>query len=138
MSPFFQLREGREVFKDACRVSVFFMCALIVITAVEPHLKRSEHDGLAKAMLAQTVKWLALSSQDKNASSGLQHATYAMAYLNAARHVASDTVLERLSGIDIHKLSRSIDMQQQARSNDLNKQCPKLRTKMPHGNGWLT
>ena len=124
--------------KDAIRVSVVFMCLVILIKALEPYMKKSDNDGLAKAMLAQTVKWLSHSLQDKNASTSLQHATYAMAYLNAARHVASDTVLERLSGLDIHKLNRSIDIQQQAKAKDLNKQCPKLRTKMPHGNGWLT
>ena len=133
-----QLREPNDLMKDSVRVSVAFMCLVVVIKAIEPHMKRSDNDGLAKAMLAQTVKWLSLSSQDKNASTSLQHATYAMAYLNAARHVASDTVLERLSGLDIHKLSRSIDVQQQAKAKDLNKQCPKLKTKMPHGNGWLT
>ena len=131
-------RSTTEVTRDVLLVTLGFVCLVTLIKGVEPYMTRSENDAIAKAMLTQTMKWLALSMQDSNACNSMQHATYASAYLSAARHVGSDTTLERLSGIDMHKLSRAIDTQQQTKVRELNKQCPKLRTRVPHGNGWLT
>jgi hypothetical protein len=132
------IRDPVDTLRDAVRVTAVVACAIVLTKAAEPHMKRSDNDGLAKAMLTQSVKWLSHSIQDNNTSTSLQNATYAVAYLNAARDVASDAVLERLSGLDIHRLSRSIGAQQNSKTKEMNKQCPRLRTKMPVGNGWLT
>ena len=91
---------------------------------------------LGRQLLDQSKQFYSLSVQDRKPMLSLEHATFALAYLNAARHVVHDAVLEQTSGVNIHALLRSITQQQQQASRELAKSCPKIKSK-PTQLSWL-
>lgn len=95
------------------------VAVVLLLCGVLEQQSQNKDAHVAKALIQQASKWYAISLQDKTPFHSLQHADYAMAYLNAARHVSNDTILERVSGIDVHKLFRSVDAQQKSAAKEL-------------------
>lgn len=124
-----QLCDAPEYKRDAIRVTIFFTVCIIVIKTIDPFFANTteRENSIAKNMLEQANQWLYVSLQDQNAQSKSQHISFASAYLHAARHVASDAILERLTGIDIHELQSAIETQQRSSSKEMVRQCPKLK-----------
>lgn len=93
------------------KVTAGFFVLILVLKVCD---QRDNSDGmkLARSLLDQSSKWYSISLQDKQAFFSFQHANYAIAYLNAARHIASDVMLERMSGTDIHKLYNKMEAHQ--------------------------
>ena len=89
-------------FQDVVLVTVICFIVLMIVSAIESLHKCSSH-STAKSLLSQSGKWYRMSAQDKDPIYALQHCDYAIAYFNAARHSASDAILEKGSGIDLHK-----------------------------------
>ena len=69
----------------------------------------------------------------------MQHSNYAIAYLNAARHISHDTVLEQKNSVDMHEVSKVIFRQQREALQKMLKIYPKIREKVkkPHSTGWI-
>ena len=82
---------------------------------------------IGKNLLEQANTWFNQSMQDENAQSKYQHISFAAAYLHAARHVLNDAKLQRLTGLDVHELQKTIDSQQKKVNHDILRQCPKLK-----------
>lgn len=111
------------------RVTIGLILVVMLVKAMDPYVGNTsdkEH-SIAKNLLEQADQWYLVSVQDTNSSSKYQHISYAAAYLHAARYVVNDAVLERLTGIDVHKLQSAIDTHQRATSADLLRQCPRLK-----------
>lgn len=121
---------------DTVKCTVAFMVVLLVISSVEQASKQL--GGIApKSFLSQSGKWYRISTQDKDPVYALQHCDYAIAYLNAARHGASDHVLEKGSGIDLHKYHNKLASHQMA----IMKQLPKMKGRSRSNTSqasWLT
>lgn len=100
----------RQYLFDALQATLGLFVIVFVIKCLEPNDGMGD-DSIAKSLIQQASKWHSMSLQDKQILYSLQHSNYAVAYLNAARHTCSDAVLERLSGMDIHKLYKAIDSQ---------------------------
>jgi len=49
----------------------------------------------ASDLLLQALKWHEASIQDQHPLFSVQHSNYAIAYLNAARHLCRDSILEQ-------------------------------------------
>lgn len=113
----------------ACAAAVLVGLLLVnrLLDAFAHSQTKESHIGVA--LLRQAHEWLATSQQDGTPMVALQHANFAMAYLNASRHVASDLVLEQHAHLDVHKLSRKIDARQKSALAALQKACPKLSRK---------
>ena len=84
---------------------------------------------LASQLTQQANKWHEMSMQDKKALASLEHAIFAIAYLNAARHISHDASIEQSTGISVHTLMRSIVARQQQAMREMGKQCPKMKSK---------
>ena len=55
------------------------------------------------------LQWKDIATQDSTMVLRLQHASMALAYLHAARHLVDDTRLEQQTGIDVQRLTRGIE-----------------------------
>lgn len=111
------------------------ICAVsLVLKLLEPVINSSpEHEqSTGKSMIEHAKQWYLMSAQDKNAQSKHEHISYASAYLNAARHILNDMRLERISGIDVHELQKSIDEMKNVTTREIFRQCPRLKQQMPH------
>ena len=92
----------KQYLVDVVQVTVAFLILLFVLCSLENISTHYTHQS-GKSLLSQSSKWYKISMQDKDLIYALQHCDYAVAYLNAARHISSDTILEKGSGIDLHK-----------------------------------
>ena len=116
---------------DVLKTTAGLLAVLVGVKLLEPvYTDDASANDLAKSFLYQAAKWHDVSSQSKNAVYSFQHANYAIAYLNAARHVADDKSLERLSGTDIHHLYKELDGQQKAAFKEMAKACPKSKLRL--------
>ena len=56
----------------------------------------------------------------------LQHANFAITYINAAKYLMDDTALEQCTGTNIFELSQSIEKRQKSLSAQIRKKCPHI------------
>ncbi len=129
--------DTRAYIIDALQVSaVCFIIATLLKIFEEKDIQDS---NIAKTLIEQSHKWHTISVQDKQLLYSMMHSNYAVAYLNAARHASNDTNLERLTGIDIHKLYKKIDDHQQKTTKEMfTKLHPKTKVKNIHAqSAWV-
>jgi hypothetical protein len=121
------------------KVLLGFIVLVILVKVVENTTLTPGTDSLCSDLLYQAVQWKDMCTQDKSAVFRLQHANYAMAYMNAARHIAKDDVLEQQNAVDVHKLLRKIKRQQESALKDVSLTCPGIKDKQtkPHTTGWV-
>lgn len=113
---------------DCIQVIAGFFIIAVLMKFVEQ--KSGGHDeNMASTFVDQANKWYSMSLQDKQSVYSMQHVDYAIAYLNAARHIASDTSLERSTGLDIHKVYRKVNEHQRKIVKELSS---KLNIKSKH------
>lgn len=137
-----RLRTGSDEMNAAICVGAV-MLVIVVFTKIA-HAKwsdssfSSDHIACAKALVAQAIEWHHFADQDDNPMFAVRHADYAVAYLNAARRLLPDDVLQRLTSIDIFETMVALEAHQQQRSRRLQKACPTIN---PNGNtstvSWL-
>lgn len=127
-----RLTDTKAYIVDSLQVTAGFLIIVVVIKLFEPH-ESTDTTIIARSLLNQASQWYSLSMQDKQPLYAMQHANYAVAYLNAARHTASDIILEQTSGLDIHKLYKSIDENHRQRMKETaGKLLPKTKLKGIH------
>ena len=123
---------------DSLYVTLGFLILLSLMKMMESTTHTSDV-SVAKILLEQAAKWYKISLQDTQNIYSMQHANYSVAYLNAARHIASDTTLERISGLDIHKLFKKIDEHQRSvMMKDFNTKPTKKIKNLPSQVAWLS
>lgn len=116
----------KDYMKDTINVSASVIAVLLLLKVFDTQTMRPE-SSIAKSLIEQAQKWYLLSRQDKVPLTSYQHINYAMAYLNGARHVSSDTKLEQVSGIDVHYLYKKIDELQRQVGKTLNQKQNTLK-----------
>lgn len=131
------VRENTKAyFIDSMKVTVIF--SIFVAFVKMCSYKIQSKDGhIAKSLLEQAYKWNSISEQDQQPLYSLQHSNYAIAYLNAARHTSDDTTLERMSGLDIHKLYKKIDENNKTHLKALNQKTVKHK-KIQNQPSWIS
>ena len=92
-----------------------------------------------KQLVQEAARWSTVSEQDSNALLRVMHATYAMAYVNAARSLAEDNDLQRVTGVHVEELHAHVQTAQQASIQKIGSVCPEV---VPEGvqvlyTGWL-
>ena len=92
-----------------------------------------------KALLTVAARWSAAAAQDSSPMLKVLDATYAVAYVNAARSLADDKELERVSGVRVPELQSQVQAAQTAAIQAVAKLCPSV---VPDGaqvlyTGWL-
>ncbi len=122
--------------------TLYVTLGCLVFLSLMKMMEGSSHTSdasIAKVLLEQAAKWYKISLQDNQNLYSMQHANYSVAYLNAARHIASDTTLERLSGLDIHKLFKKIDDHQRSvMMKDFSNKPSKKIKNLPSQVAWLS
>ena len=119
------------------QITSLFIAFCLLLKFIEPTFDNGKlEQEIAKSLMEQTIKWYKLIEQDTNTVVIYQHSNYASAYLNAARHVLNDQALERICGVNIHKLYRTIDNHQRSSSKDLTKNIPKAKHASSNVKSW--
>ena len=79
------------------------------------------------ACVEQALNWRRLAEQDGEPLVRYQHAVQAMAFLNVARSLASDEVIEQISHVDVRALARGLEQSIQATERELDKSSKQRR-----------
>lgn len=107
--------------------------SLIVLTILSKVLNDSPNSLNTQSgveLLSQAFHWKKIASQDSQPFLKLQHLIYASAYVDAARRIAKDSELEKVTGTNLLKLKKLLEQQSQTIIDSLNSKCSKLRGKM--------
>ena len=133
-------RDPSELYSDALRVTITVMVLTILCKASEPVvgvLAQADTAQSARTFADHAQHYLQMATQDKQVQAKMQHIYTASVYLQTARHMANDAVLERLTGYDIHHMQTSIETLQGAVNRDFAKQCPKTLPLVKKRASWM-
>ena len=89
-------------------ISTVSLVTIIILCKLCEAKDTPSDPDISKSLLEQSYKWYLLSEQDTDNMTTFKHCNFAVAYLNAARHSASDTELERSTKINVHKYSKKL------------------------------
>lgn len=84
----------------------------LVIASVVTQIHPQSDNALVEAaadLVQRAMQWRETAVQDTDPALRLQHAASALAYMQAARSLARDGSIERRLGIDVARLSRSME-----------------------------
>lgn len=124
----------RDYKKNAIVGTVVLILALLLCKAVTPLVAGSMPNAqaeTAKTLIEDCNLSFAASLQDANPHHQLQNLSVATAYLSAARRMTSDMQLERMTGIDIHRLYTSLESSKREARKAIEQNCPNLASRAP-------
>ena len=121
-------------------LAAFIVAMALWAMASSKRSKNALDDRAIKDLVKSASQWTARSAQDSNALIALMNANYAMAYMNMARSVGSDTDIERVTGAAVDELLRDVESTQASAVQRLTVMCPSVA---PAGlaaahSGWLS
>lgn len=106
---------------------VAFIVVIIIWAIVFNKKNKNALDERAlKDLIKSASQWNVRSNQDSNSMISLMNANYAMAYLNVARSVGSDTDIERYTGAAVDELLKDIETSQSSAIQKLTMACPTM------------
>ena len=91
--------------------AILVVVSVIAKVIYEDARATSSTTAAATELLHRALQWREYATQDRHAGLRLQHAAMAVAMLEAARSIAKERDLERATGMDVSRLSRSLDAQ---------------------------
>lgn len=94
------------MFSHAVYTTVILAVGSVVSKAI---FDTREDVSVARELLRQAIHWQDVSLQDTDGILRMQHATRALALLDASRIVASDGDLERCSGIKVSRMAKDLE-----------------------------
>lgn len=100
-------RDASEYQLDAMRATIAVLIFACVVKSI-PH-GGGGSDRIARALVSNGERYHGLAQQDQLPSIRLQHAAMAVANLQTARQLFSDSSIERSTGIDVHALTKRTD-----------------------------
>jgi hypothetical protein len=121
---------------DTVKWTLSFILFILILSALE-NVPKSNDQLLASSLLFQSGKWYRMCTQNQEVIYALQQCDYAIAYLNAARHAAPDSFLEKTNKTDLHKYHNKLLSHQTNLLKKINpKQISKRKTSPQPS--WLT
>lgn len=107
-------------------VSVVSFIVVICMLAKSIGTSPTEQDNNPKGreLLDQSIEWLRISEGTNVPLFAYRHTVFSLAYLNAARLVCPDSILQR-NGTDVHKLSNRLETRLAHLSKKISKSCTK-------------
>ena len=109
-----------------CGAVVAMVVALALLSLHANPSRAALRSGALSSLMRQSARYSVLADQDSNALISMLHATYSLAYCNAARKLASDQTLRRLTHIDASELANAADAKQQRALAHINQGCPDM------------
>lgn len=121
-------------------VVVVILLVLLSKWAVKASGSTKEFNDAIQRLVSQSSQWGMAASQDSSILLRLMHANYAIAYLRAAKLLASEQDIKKITSIDVYELQRALEDQQQNEVARLADTCPALKseTSMTVGAGMIT
>ena len=118
-------------------------CLVLFVMWILAYLKSGDSTDtskIVKQLVQSSAQWNTTSLQDSNAILSLMHANYAVSYMNVARTLASDDLIEKWTHARLDELVKTYQETQSKAVSSLNQMCP---TTMPPGlaavyTGWIT
>lgn len=101
---------------------VAFVVALSFVARGIQSSPATDASPRGRELLAQSVEWLRIADGTSVPLFAYRHTVFAMAYLNAARHMCPDEELQR-GGTDIYRLANRLETRMLALSKKVGKVC---------------
>lgn len=130
--------------KGSTGVVAVVVVVLVVVVGVialvfSPGKAASLDNGAVSVLVRGSTRWATLALQDSNPVVALMHACYGMAYLRAARRLASDAELERVHMVDPRALEKTLEDLERTMLAKLNAAAPGIlpQNETAIQSGWL-
>lgn len=128
-------REDTKLYlMDTVYVTLVIILIIFALSTLE-NITGQTTNSTGTSILLQSAKWYKICHQDKDPLYALQHCDYAIAYFNAARHISNDVILEKGSGINMHKFHNRLLSYQLQLLKQLSKKSSKHVTSQA---SWVT
>tara|TARA_B100001123_G_C14962947_1_gene888429 strand:- start:9 stop:389 length:381 start_codon:yes stop_codon:yes gene_type:complete len=99
-----------------------FICAFYLFNTSNNNSKLLQEK--IKTLVRQASRWSTAAKQDNNSMIAVLHANYGAGYLWALKDIATDTQIEKATGIDIVKFEKEIVAIQDEATMKMAKLCP--------------
>ena len=97
-----------------------------------PEHKPKVPASVIKTLVRQAARWITAARQDENSMIAVIHAYYGAGYLWALRDIASDTEIEKASGINWKRFKNEILETQDIVTKKMARLCPKWAPKQTY------
>lgn len=87
-------------------------------------------------LVKSAAQWNARALQDTNPVIGLMNANYAVAYLNVARSLGSDSDVEKKGRVSVDQMSKELEATQSKFMHSLTDACPSIVPAGHAATGW--
>jgi hypothetical protein len=104
----------------------FIIVIIVWLITSSKRNKNALDERALRDLIKSASQWNVRSNQDSNTMISLMNANYAMAYLNVARSVGSDTDIEKHTGAAVDELLKDIENSQSSAIQKLTLACPSL------------
>lgn len=100
---------------------------------------RSPPQENVRELVQQASRWQAMAVQDQNPALGLMHASFAVAYANAARVFMTDEDIRNVVGINVQEFYMDLEKTQRAAFQSVSQRCPDAQPGNDYAvvTGWL-
>lgn len=86
-----------------------------------PHFKK-----VLQNLIQQSTRWSTVAGQDQNPVVALMHVNYALGFIKAARRLASDSDIAKITGSNVTELHYIMENQQADLISIISEKCPEL------------
>ena len=118
------------VWSGSVVASIIGLAIITKIINMKPQISHSsEIINTIKNLINQSISWHKQSQQDSDPLFAFKHSNYAMSYINAARDIVSDSMIQKTTGIDVHETLKLLEGYQQSLSKRITKSCPIVNPK---------
>ena len=101
-------RDPDEYRTDAIRVTLAILFLTIVVRYIESNIT-SNDAVVCKVLVQNAERYNSMATQDLNSVVRLRHSAMAVANLQAARQLFNDSVIENVTGLDVHLTSQRME-----------------------------
>lgn len=118
--------------------NIIYAFGIVLITVIVSVLNKQVYTQEAKVsystdvisqannLIGESSRWHTTAMQDTNPALALMHATYAVAYLNAARTLVDDGQMMQTSGVHMPEMALVTSTAQQNAFKALTQMCPNI------------
>ena len=86
----------------------------------------SHYKKLLQNLIQQSTRWSSVAAQDQNPVVALMHVNYAIGFLKAARRLAPDSDIAKITGSNVMELHYIMESQQADLISRISEKCPDL------------
>jgi hypothetical protein len=102
--------------------------ALALLSKSITNPKQSKHvRKVLRKMIRNASTWNTIAQQDQNPLIAITHSNYALAFARTARMLASDSAIEKTTGINIGELVSFLEDSQQKLMQKMFTACPSIK-----------